>query len=122
MTKKHRKEIFKSLFEKHYPRLCAIAVGYISNKDDAEDIVQELFITAWNKELEALPEKEFAAYMTTAVKNGSLSFLRKKSERMVSIEDHPGMEENLRKRCWRRLWPRCPRNARKFFLWQNLKE
>lgn len=89
MTKKHRKEIFKSLFEKHYPRLCAIAVGYISNKDDAEDIVQELFITAWNKELEALPEKEFAAYMTTAVKNGSLSFLRKKSERMVSIEDHP---------------------------------
>ena len=89
MTKKHRKEIFKSLFEKHYPRLCAIAVGYISNKDDAEDIVQELFITAWNKELDALPEKEFAAYMTVAVRNSCISFLRKKQEGTVSIDDHP---------------------------------
>lgn len=57
--------------------------------DDAEDIVQELFISVWNKQLDAMPEKEFAAYLTTSVKNSCISFLRKRREDTVSIEDHP---------------------------------
>lgn len=50
--KAYRKEIFKSRFQEHYPRLCCIACGYVSDKEDAEDIVQELFISVWNKGLE----------------------------------------------------------------------
>lgn len=93
--KVHRKEVFKSRFEEHYPRLCRIAYGYVSDKDDAEDIVQELFITAWNKELDVLSEKEFAAYMTTAVKNSCISFLRKRKGNVVSIEDHQLSAHNV---------------------------
>ena len=37
-----RKDIFKSRFQEHYSRLCRIAYGYVSDQDDAEDIVQEL--------------------------------------------------------------------------------
>ena len=36
-----------------------------------------------------MPEKEFAAYMTTSVRNSCVSFLRKRKEDMVSIDDHP---------------------------------
>lgn len=62
------KEIFKTRFQKHYPRLCNIAYGYVSDKEDSEDIVQELFVYVWNKGLDSMAEPEFAAYMTTAVK------------------------------------------------------
>lgn len=86
--KAYRKEIFKSRFQEHYPRLCCIACGYVSDKEDAEDIVQELFISVWNKGLDEMEEKEFAAYMTTAVKNSCISFLRKRKDDVMSIEDY----------------------------------
>ena len=88
-----RKDIFKSRFQEHYSRLCRIAYGYVSDQDDAEDIVQELFISVWNKRLDDIPEKEFAAYMTTSVRNSCVSFLRKRKEDTVSIDDHPAPEE-----------------------------
>lgn len=84
--KAYRKEIFKSRFQEHYPRLCCIACGYVSDKEDAEDIVQELFISVWNKGLDEMEEKEFAAYMTTAVKNSCISFLRKRKDDVVSVD------------------------------------
>lgn len=90
-----RKEIFKSRFNEHYPRLCSIAYEYISDADDSEDIVQELFINIWDKGKDALPDKEFAAYITTAVKNACISFLRKKCSYTVSIEDAPSAGAHL---------------------------
>lgn len=83
-----RKELFKAKFQKHYSRLCNIAYGYVSDKEESEDIVQELFIDVWNKELDVMPEEDFAAYMTTAVKNRCISFLRKQKSDTVSIEDY----------------------------------
>ncbi len=81
-----RKDIFKSRFQKHYPRLCCIAYGYVSDRDDSEDIVQELFVSVWDKGLDSMPEAEFAAYITTAVRNRCISFLRKRSCDIVPID------------------------------------
>lgn len=123
--KAYRKEIFKSRFQEHYPRLCCIACGYVSDKEDAEDIVQELFISVWNKGLDSLSDQEFAAYMTTAVRNSCISFLRKRRDDVVSIEDYHQPQaawrmttanrmESRRKRCWNRHWPHCRPDARIF--------
>lgn len=87
MTDK-RRDNFKVRFQKYYPRLCSMAAGYVMDRDDAEDIVQDLFISVWNKGKDTLPEGEFAAYMTTAVRNSCISFLRKKQEGTVSIEEN----------------------------------
>lgn len=112
MMKVSRKDIFKSRFLKHYPRLCCIAYGYVSDRDDSEDIVQELFVSVWDKELDGMPENDFSAYITTAVRNRCISFLRKRTcdivpidERQVSVEvmadgsgscdGEPTMEERL---------------------------
>ena len=112
MMKVSRKELFKSRFLKHYPRLCCIAYGYVSDRADSEDIVQELFVSVWDKNLDDMPENEFAAYITTAVRNRCISFLRKRTcdivpidGRQVSAEtmaadevhcsDEPTMEERL---------------------------
>lgn len=91
----NRKEQFKIRFETHYPRLCQIAFGYVACREDAEDIVQELFVGIWNREADLMPEKDFAAYITTAVKNSCISFLRKKQDSTVSIDDHPAAASTL---------------------------
>lgn len=84
-----RKERFEARFKQHYSRLCNIAYGYVADRDDCEDLVQELFINVWNKGKDSMPEKDFALYMTTSIKNSCISFLRKKHNSEVSIEDHP---------------------------------
>lgn len=90
-----RKELFRVRFEQHYPRLCSIAYGYVSDYDESEDIVQELFIHIWDKGKDCLPEQELTAYLTTAVKNRCISFLRRKKEDTVSIEDYPLADHHL---------------------------
>lgn len=82
-----RKEIFKKRFEQHYPRLCNIALGYVPSRQDAEDIVQELFINVWNRGKDTLDEADFYAYMTTSVRNCCISFLRKKKFSTISIDN-----------------------------------
>lgn len=130
--KAHRKDIFKSRFQEYYSRLCHIAYGYVSDRDDAEDIVQELFISVWNKQLDAMPEKEFAAYLTTSVKNSCISFLRKRREDTVSIEDHSAAtscmpdevtdegEKSPEEFCSRR-WLPCLLSARKSSCCPNFR-
>lgn len=74
-----RKELFRVRFEQHYPRLCSIAYGYVSDYDESEDIVQELFIHIWDKGKDCLPEQELTAYLTTAVRTAAfLSCVGKK--------------------------------------------
>ena len=56
-----RKELFRVRFEQHYPRLCSIAYGYVSDYDESEDyreIANELGIS----------EKTVDNQMTKAVK------------------------------------------------------
>lgn len=85
----NRKKIFKIRFQEHYSRLCSIAYSYVAILEDAEDIVQELFVDLWNNKKDSLPEKEFAAYATTATRNRCISYLRKKKSIVCSIEDFP---------------------------------
>ncbi len=85
-----RKIQFRETFQKYYPVLCQIARGYISDADDCEDVVQDLFVAVWNRGKDDLPEAELAAYLKTAVRNNCITLLRQR-QRMetVSIADSP---------------------------------
>lgn len=86
--KTDRKKHFKAQFEKYYPVLCHIAHGYVSDPDDCEDIVQDLFVSVWNHVKDQLPDEELGAYLKTAVRNNSISFLRQRQRMaIVSIDD-----------------------------------
>lgn len=82
-----RKDIFKDRFTKYYSTLCHIAYKYIADKDDCEDIVQNVFIAVWDKGKDALPEGEFAYYITRAVKNSCISQLRRQPQDTISAEE-----------------------------------
>ena len=95
ISESERKRQFKIKFDKHYSLLCNVAYGFVPDKDDCEDIVQETFISVWDKEKDLLPEKEFASYMVSSVKNNCISFLRKRKLDTVSMEDPTLIPANL---------------------------
>ena len=83
-----RKERFKQLFQRYYPVLCSTAHGYLADAADCEDVVQELFVSVWNRGKDNLPDDELAAYFIKAVRNNCITLLRHR-QRMetVSMEE-----------------------------------
>lgn len=127
-----RKEKFKIRFEKYYSMLCRIAYGYVSNADDCEDIVQELFVNVWNKEKDLLSEEEFLAYIKISVRNNCLTFLRQgrtfdkvsaseESAALATItdEEEPTRDLNeLLEHLLERMSPKC----REIFMMSKLQK
>ena len=58
-----------------YQPLCYYALKYVSDPDTAEEIVQDLFFTFWEKREELTITTSLNAYMYTATHNRCLKFL-----------------------------------------------
>jgi RNA polymerase sigma-70 factor (ECF subfamily) len=77
---------FHILFDKYWEPLFDHAYKVLQDREDAEEVVQELFIHLWNKHKE-LPElQSVAAYLFTALKNRLLNHLAKKKYRLVGLD------------------------------------
>lgn len=82
-----RKGLFEKRFKDHYSYLCRIAYRYIQDKEECEDIVQETFISIWQKNKDDLSEKDFVSYIVKAVKNNCISSIRKRKQDTLYLED-----------------------------------
>ena len=71
---------FEIIFRKFYPSLCFFAERFVGNHDDAEDVIEELFVKLWNKHLQFESEQHLKAYLYRSAKNACLDFI-KMSER-----------------------------------------
>jgi len=68
---------YEIMFRQHYRFLCLVAFRIVRDQDTAEDIVQDFFLNLWQRRAEITSITSFQAYATRAVKNLSISFLRK---------------------------------------------
>lgn len=79
------------MFRQHYRFLCLVAFRIVRDQDAAEDIVQDFFLNLWQRRTEISTINSFQGYATRAVKNGSISFLRKQQtlsdEQLSAIPD-----------------------------------
>lgn len=71
-------DCFKGLFEELYPRLCLFADSYIGDMDLSKDIVQEVFVTVWEKMIEYRGSRAIKSFLYTSVKNRCLDHLKSK--------------------------------------------
>ena len=74
---------FVELFRLHYNALANYAYSILKNKQDAEDVVQEMFIKLWQKKPEVIDTPQVKFYLLTATKNGCISFLRKQAGKII---------------------------------------
>ena len=70
---------WKELYRSFYGALCNHAIGIVSDKTIAEDIVQECFITIWNTSLYFPQVQALTAYLYRSVHNNALKYLRDKT-------------------------------------------
>lgn len=71
------KSALQSLFQKHYPEVCRAIYRFVSDKDQAQDLAQEVFIRLWKKRAQLEINTSFGAYLHKMAINEALSFLRK---------------------------------------------
>lgn len=83
---------FSELFDRYGKRLFHFSIGYLKSVENAEEIVQDVFLKIWNIREELLVDKSFESYLFTIAKNAILNTVRKsKSEQVYRnyVKLHP---------------------------------
>jgi RNA polymerase sigma-70 factor (ECF subfamily) len=71
--------LFNQLFEKYRTALIGFAMSYLKDRDDAEDIVQDVFSKIWDRIVNIQENTDGKSLLFTATKNACISHLRHKA-------------------------------------------
>ena len=83
--------LFKQLLLPLYPRLQRVALRLLGNAEDAEDMVQEVYMKLWNKR-DTLPDvQDVEAYCVTLTKNMCIDRLRMAEVEKENVDEVPTM-------------------------------
>lgn len=78
---------FEALFRKFVDRLCGFAWRYVRSKDEAEGIVQDLFLVLWEQHEDWTPRGSIESYLFSAVRNRALNLLKHERVRAESAAE-----------------------------------
>jgi RNA polymerase sigma-70 factor (family 1) len=113
---------FEQLFRRYAEPLYDCAYGYVASRDVAQEVVQQLFVTLWERRRAWQVSGTVATYLYRAVRNGSLNALRDNRRRIHLIErahEAPGIEQELEAadlaRAVARVVARLPERCREVF-------
>lgn len=89
---------YNKLFVRYYNRLCCYVYRLLTDKEDAEDVVQELFLTLSSNRKRIEIEENVSAYLYKMAKNLALNHIRSKTNYRTLLENRkaqlPYYEEN----------------------------
>lgn len=93
--------LLKEYFEAHYDELCTVALSYVHDSEEAEDIVQDFYYVLWEKKHLKKIQGPFMAYARRAIINRCLNQLKFDSKRQPldiadQIVDQGSEEDELR--------------------------
>jgi RNA polymerase sigma-70 factor (ECF subfamily) len=88
---------FKELVEKYQTMIINTCIGFLHNKEDAEDIAQEVFVEVFDSLRKFRNEAKLSTWMYRIAVNKSLNFLRSKKRRqwIQRFEDALGMSKTV---------------------------
>ena len=75
------------LYEQYCQGMFCVAMRFLKNEDDAEDVLQESFIKAFQKIEQFKGEVTFGAWLKKIVVNRSIDFLKGKKENIVALDE-----------------------------------
>lgn len=72
-----KKEAFKQVFHTWHKPLCFFASRIVKDPDLAEDLVQDVFLAFWDRDLSAFPnEKAIKTFLFNSVQNRCIDYFR----------------------------------------------
>lgn len=75
------------LYRKYCDGMYIVAMRFVKNADDAEDVLQESFIKAFEKIHQFKGNVTFGAWLKRIVINSSIDFLKSKKDEIVPLEE-----------------------------------
>lgn len=92
--RKGSKSAFEKILQRYYTTLCAFSNHIVKDKENAEDIVQELFVKMWTQRNQLENIESIKDYLFTCTRNHSLTFLRNQKRRENHLKQIPREEED----------------------------
>ena len=78
---------FEKMFIEYYSMLCIIAYDFVRDKTLAEEMVEETFLTMWEKRNSIVVTPAIKHFLIKSTQNTCLQYLRKKKLETLSIND-----------------------------------
>lgn len=75
------------LYRKYCEGMFCVAMRFLKNEDDAEDVLQESFIKAFQRIEQFKGEVTFGAWLKRIVVNGCIDFLKSKKQRLIELDE-----------------------------------
>jgi RNA polymerase sigma-70 factor (family 1) len=79
-------EAFDSLFEVYSPKLFGFSMKYLKNDQEAEELVQDVFVKVWEQRLSLKSEYSFKSYLFTIALNQIRKYFNKKAISLRYLE------------------------------------
>jgi RNA polymerase sigma-70 factor (ECF subfamily) len=80
-------EAFKEIYHRYWDKLLAIGYNHARNKELAEEIVQDVLLSLWNRRHEMEIDRP-AAWLATAVKFSVFKYLARENRRKDLLQQH----------------------------------
>ena len=91
--KENNEEAVEDLYNKYNKVIYSIAFSVLKNKEDSEDVVQNVIVKIYNLDKDKLPKEKEATWLYTVTKNEALEFIRK-NNKQVELENVYEIEDN----------------------------
>jgi DNA-directed RNA polymerase specialized sigma24 family protein len=88
------RKVFSQIFEKYFAALCLFAERIVG-AENAEDVIEELFVGLWNKQRSFNDEEHLKAFLYHAAKNACLDFLRSNKRANVRNTTYANLIDEL---------------------------
>jgi len=76
-----------TLFTTYYELLCQFAYQYLRNKEEAEEVVSEVFVQLWKNRERLSIDKSVKAYLYVSVKHAAIAAIRSRQPLFEDIDD-----------------------------------
>jgi len=84
---------FYNIYERYCKRLYGFVLRYIKQKEDAEEIVQEVFVKIWESRNKIDAYSSFESFLFTIAYNTTISLLRKRANEHKYLEHLKSLQQ-----------------------------
>jgi RNA polymerase sigma-70 factor (family 1) len=93
LLKQGDEHAFTEIYNRYWKRVFAVAVKKLGDFDEAKEVVQEIFISLWERREKVVVEGELASYLSVSVKYKIINRLDKHYIRKNYIDNLPASAE-----------------------------
>ena len=86
---------FELLFKRYFSVLCNHAIRYVWSKDEAKDIVADVFFNLWKNQNFDHITTSYRSYLFKAVRNGCHNYLTREQNKKTSLDEVDNYDAQL---------------------------